>query len=208
MSGRCWCSENQHRIQPRGRGASNMKYMWPPLASIFLMTYLYRAGGHGPLGTPPLDPLLENYNHKGSFTPSDSVTVTVTSATMKGKMGMQPILPISVHQNDQRCCLSMLRWWWRSHSCEQTFTANGYIELDVDLLSKLLSNIESKKKLMKYLEFHKYGIIMEILKTSVDEIIEKSAVEKSGWISSLICTSPLLSHSYNSISTGKNRWNW
>ena len=36
-------------------GARNMKSMWPPLAAIFFMTYLYRAGGggHGPLGTPP-----------------------------------------------------------------------------------------------------------------------------------------------------------
>ena len=30
-----------------------MKSMWTPLAAIFFMTYLYRAGGHGPLGTPP-----------------------------------------------------------------------------------------------------------------------------------------------------------
>ena len=38
-------------------GARSMKSMWPPLAAIFLMTYLYRAGMHGALGTP-LDPLL------------------------------------------------------------------------------------------------------------------------------------------------------
>ena len=34
-----------------------MKSIWLPLAAIFFMTYLYRAGGggrgHGPLGTPP-----------------------------------------------------------------------------------------------------------------------------------------------------------
>ena len=37
-----------------GWGARNMKSMWPPLAAIFFMTCLYRAGGgHGPLGTPP-----------------------------------------------------------------------------------------------------------------------------------------------------------
>ena len=37
-----------------GGGARNMKSMWPPLAAIFFMTYLYRAwGGHGPLGTLP-----------------------------------------------------------------------------------------------------------------------------------------------------------
>ena len=36
-----------------------MKSMWPPLAAIFFMTYFYRAGGgHGPLGPPPVDPLL------------------------------------------------------------------------------------------------------------------------------------------------------
>ena len=37
-----------------GGGARNMKSMWPSLAAIFFMTYLYRAGGggHGPLGTP------------------------------------------------------------------------------------------------------------------------------------------------------------
>ena len=36
-----------------GGGSRNMKSMWPPLAAIFFMTYLYRAvGGHGPLGTP------------------------------------------------------------------------------------------------------------------------------------------------------------
>ena len=49
-----------------GGGAKSMKAMWPPLAAIFFMTYLYRAGGggHGPLGTP-LDPLLliNHLNH-------------------------------------------------------------------------------------------------------------------------------------------------
>ena len=45
----------QHRIQwPGGGGARNMKSMWPPLAAIFFMTYLYRAGrGHGPPRHPP-----------------------------------------------------------------------------------------------------------------------------------------------------------
>ena len=37
-----------------------MKSMWPPLAAIFFMTYLYRAGGGGPWPPRhPLDPLLE-----------------------------------------------------------------------------------------------------------------------------------------------------
>ena len=46
----------QHRIQwpGGGRGPRNMKSMWLPLAAIFFMTYLHRAGGgHDPLGTPP-----------------------------------------------------------------------------------------------------------------------------------------------------------
>ena len=49
------CDSAQHRIQRPGRGgARNMKSMWPPLAAIFFMTYLYRAGGAWPpLGTPP-----------------------------------------------------------------------------------------------------------------------------------------------------------
>ena len=39
-----------------GGGARNMKSMWPPLAAIFFMACLYRAGGgegrgHGP--SPP-----------------------------------------------------------------------------------------------------------------------------------------------------------
>ena len=33
-------------------GARNMKSMWSPLAAIFFMTCLYRAGGAWPLGTP------------------------------------------------------------------------------------------------------------------------------------------------------------
>ena len=33
---------------------------------------------------------------KGSFTPSDSITVTVTNVMLTGNMGMQPILPITV----------------------------------------------------------------------------------------------------------------
>ena len=50
---------SQHRIQRpgKGEGAKNMKSMWLPLAAIFFMTYLYRVGGHGPLGAP-LDLLL------------------------------------------------------------------------------------------------------------------------------------------------------
>ena len=41
-------------------GARNMKSMWPPLATIFFMTYFYRAGGRSmaPLPPAPLDPLL------------------------------------------------------------------------------------------------------------------------------------------------------
>ena len=35
-----------------GGGARNMKSIWLPLVAIFFMTYLYRAGGHGPLGIP------------------------------------------------------------------------------------------------------------------------------------------------------------
>ena len=35
-----------------------MKSMWPPLAAIFFMTYLYRAGGTMAPSAPPLDPLL------------------------------------------------------------------------------------------------------------------------------------------------------
>ena len=36
-----------------------MKSMWPPLAAIFFMSYLYRAvGGHGPSASP-LDLLLK-----------------------------------------------------------------------------------------------------------------------------------------------------
>ena len=35
-----------------------MKSMWPPLAAIFFMTYLYRAGGAMAPSLPPLDPLL------------------------------------------------------------------------------------------------------------------------------------------------------
>ena len=31
----------------RRRGARNMKSMWPPLATIFFMTYFYRAGVGG-----------------------------------------------------------------------------------------------------------------------------------------------------------------
>ena len=42
-----------------GGGPRNMKSMWPPLAAIFFMTYLYRAGGGGMApSVPPLDPLL------------------------------------------------------------------------------------------------------------------------------------------------------
>ena len=33
---------------------------------------------------------------KGSFTPSDCVTVTVTNVTLTGKMGVQPILSVTV----------------------------------------------------------------------------------------------------------------
>ena len=36
------------------------------------------------------------YRYKGSFTPSDYITVTVTDITLRGKMGMQPILPVTV----------------------------------------------------------------------------------------------------------------
>ena len=36
-----------------GRGARNMKSMWPPLAAIFFMTCLYRAGGTWPPRHPP-----------------------------------------------------------------------------------------------------------------------------------------------------------
>ena len=36
-----------------GEGERNMKSMWPPLAAIFFMTYLYRAGGPWPPRHPP-----------------------------------------------------------------------------------------------------------------------------------------------------------
>ena len=35
-------------------------------------------------------------NHKGLFTPSDSVTVTVTDIMLTDKIGMQPILAVTV----------------------------------------------------------------------------------------------------------------
>ena len=42
-----------------GRGARNMKSMWLPLAAIFFMTYLYRAGwGDMAPSAPAVDPLL------------------------------------------------------------------------------------------------------------------------------------------------------
>ena len=44
----------QHRIQrPGGEGARNMKSIWPPLAAIFFMTYLYKAGGGMAPSAPP-----------------------------------------------------------------------------------------------------------------------------------------------------------
>ena len=62
----------QHRIQRPGggEGARNMKSMWPPLAAIFFMTCLYRAGGGGAMapsappgsatGTMPLTTFPQN----------------------------------------------------------------------------------------------------------------------------------------------------
>ena len=50
-------SNPQHRIQPGVGGPRNMNSMWPPLAAISFMTYLYRAGGPWP-PRHPLDPLL------------------------------------------------------------------------------------------------------------------------------------------------------
>ena len=38
----------------------------------------------------------EPWDGKGSFTQSNSVTVTKTNVALMGKMGMQPILPITV----------------------------------------------------------------------------------------------------------------
>ena len=56
----------QHQIQRQGgEGARNMKSMWPPLAAIFFMTYLYRAGGA--MAPPPWIRYCIQYHYIGNI---------------------------------------------------------------------------------------------------------------------------------------------
>ena len=71
-----------------------MKSMWLPLAAIFFMTYLYRAGGggHGLLGTP-LDPLL---NVAADTLTTAHMTILGRTVTRKVEDKASPMLALTV----------------------------------------------------------------------------------------------------------------